>query len=82
MTASPETIVCAACEAAGLPTSNVSVSHYSPETFGNFVAVAHTSVGRLEVTYDRGFYIEAESPLEAGLASCLLQLLEAQQVLR
>lgn len=82
MTASPDTIVRAACEAAGLPTSKVSVCHYSPEMFGNFVAVADTSVGRLEITYDRGFYIDAEPPLEAALSSRLLQFLAAQKAHR
>ncbi len=72
----PASYVYKALSSLGIRCDELSVEGYNPEVFGNFGAVAKTSVGTLRIVYDREFWVEADQPLppplsEKGIVSAL-----------
>lgn len=72
----PASYVYKALSSLGIQCDEVTVEGYNPEVFGNFDAVAVTSVGTLRIVYDREFWVEADQPLppplsEQGIVSAL-----------
>ena len=68
MATAPASYVYKALSSLGIRCDELKVEGYSPEVFGNFGAVAKTSVGTLRIVYDREFWVEADQPLSPPLS--------------
>lgn len=74
----PAIYINAALSSLGIICETIDISDYSPLTFGNFVAVAETNIGRISITYDRAFHVEVvqrlpETPSVSRIADVLEQ---------
>jgi hypothetical protein len=54
----PTVYIHAAFSSLGINVQSLDIAHYDPAAFGNLVANADTSVGRLNIAYDRGFHVD------------------------
>lgn len=77
MDAQPASYLRVALQSVGLEVRGLEVTDYSPDFFGNLVAYADTSVGKLKITYDRNFYVETDHPMQDEVLSGVIEALEA-----
>lgn len=77
MDAQPASYLRSALQSAGIEVQGLEVTDYSPDVFGDLVAVADTSIGKLKITYDRMFFVEPDRPLHDEVFSRLIEALEA-----
>jgi hypothetical protein len=68
MATAPASYVYKALASLGIRCDELAVEGYNPGVFGNFGAVAKTSVGTLRIIYDREFWVEADQPLPPPLS--------------
>lgn len=52
--------IIAALSSVGITCRTLDVFSYDPMMFGNLMAEAETSIGKLKIVYDRAFFVEAE----------------------
>jgi len=77
MDAQPAKYLREALQCVGLSVQSLQVTHYSPESFGNLIALADTDIGILKITYDRMFYVDADQPLRNQVISDLIEALDS-----
>lgn len=60
MSEEPMAYIIAALSSVGITCRTLDISSYDPMMFGNLVAKAETSIGELNIVYDRGFFVAAQ----------------------
>ena len=76
MSEAPTAYIHAALVSLGTKCRTIEPSFYDPTGFGNLVAIAETSVGKLRIFYDRGFYVEAHERSESANVGQIVDALE------
>lgn len=60
MSEQPTAYIIAALSSVGITCRALDILSYDPMAFGNLLARAKTSVGELNIVYDRGFFVESK----------------------
>ena len=70
----PSAYIEEALSSAGISCTDIRILSYSPSAFGNLVAIAHTSIGLLNIVYDRGFSIDHPQEIVIDTAAIITAL--------